>query len=61
MTNNVQQNLSSLQQNQDTLMSPQGTNQYTQGKAKSKSLGKIGEPLPHDQQNGRVKSLRKDS
>ena len=38
-------------------MSPQGANQYNHSKTKSKSLGKIGEPLPHD----RLQSMRKNS
>ena len=41
-------------------MSPQGANQYNHSKTKSKSLGKIGEPQPHDP-NGRLKAMRKNS
>lgn len=58
--NNVQHNMSSLQQNQDVILSPPSFNQYNQNKAKSKSLGKIGELQPQDQ-NARMKSIRKNS
>lgn len=41
-------------------MSPQGINQYNQGKSKSKSVGKIADSQLQDS-NGRVKSMRKNS
>ena len=60
MTNNVLQNLSSLQQNQGALMSPQGANQHNQGKSKSKSVGKIADSQLQDS-TGRAKAMRKNS